>query len=200
MLLCLLRLLFELDVPQEMMVMLYYWTSAVSPVQSRLNKHQAKNFLVIKDTKYWLIYKSVKRVNVICRVWQLYTKNGKMSVQCCNNCIYMTRSALVELGRRVTYTHTTWYYVIMQEQSRLLISLLLRISDVTDQPFVLWSTEKELNTKCVVEMVKNQTILHPGGANLGKADSRYVCSFIPPCPQQQFILFLLNRYEQIFTL
>ncbi|XP_036950875.1 kinesin-like protein KIF13B isoform X3 [Acanthopagrus latus] len=29
--------------------------------------------------------------------------------------------------------------------------------------------EKELNTKCVVEMVKNQTILHP---NLGKADSR----------------------------
>ncbi|XP_047436285.1 kinesin-like protein KIF13B isoform X2 [Mugil cephalus] len=32
--------------------------------------------------------------------------------------------------------------------------------------------EKELNTKCVVEMMKNQTILHPGGANLGKADSR----------------------------
>ncbi|XP_035484740.1 kinesin-like protein KIF13B isoform X2 [Scophthalmus maximus] len=32
--------------------------------------------------------------------------------------------------------------------------------------------EKELNTKCVVEMVKNQTILHPGGANLGKADTR----------------------------
>ncbi|XP_044059645.1 kinesin-like protein KIF13B isoform X6 [Siniperca chuatsi] len=32
--------------------------------------------------------------------------------------------------------------------------------------------EKELNTKCVVEMVKNQTILHPGGANLGKGDSR----------------------------
>lgn len=38
----------------------------------------------------------------------------------------------------------------------------------------VWSTEKELNTKCVVEMVKNQTILHPGGANLGKGDSRYV--------------------------
>nr|XP_043886061.1 kinesin-like protein KIF13B isoform X2 [Solea senegalensis] len=32
--------------------------------------------------------------------------------------------------------------------------------------------EKELNTKCVVEMVKNQTILHPAGTNLGKADSR----------------------------
>ncbi|XP_034536081.1 kinesin-like protein KIF13B isoform X2 [Notolabrus celidotus] len=32
--------------------------------------------------------------------------------------------------------------------------------------------EKELNTKCVVEMAKNQTILHPGGANLGKGDSR----------------------------
>ncbi|XP_034427432.1 kinesin-like protein KIF13B isoform X2 [Hippoglossus hippoglossus] len=32
--------------------------------------------------------------------------------------------------------------------------------------------EKELNTKCVVEMVKNQTILHPGGTNLGKADPR----------------------------
>ncbi|XP_008281655.1 kinesin-like protein KIF13B isoform X1 [Stegastes partitus] len=32
--------------------------------------------------------------------------------------------------------------------------------------------EKELNTKCVVEMVKNQTILHPSGANLGKGDSR----------------------------
>nr|XP_033481675.1 kinesin-like protein KIF13B isoform X2 [Epinephelus lanceolatus] len=32
--------------------------------------------------------------------------------------------------------------------------------------------EKELNTKCVVEMVKNQTILHPGGANLGKGDPR----------------------------
>ncbi|XP_027136956.1 kinesin-like protein KIF13B isoform X3 [Larimichthys crocea] len=32
--------------------------------------------------------------------------------------------------------------------------------------------EKELNTKCVVEMVKNQTILHPSGGNLGKGDSR----------------------------
>ncbi|XP_028298904.1 kinesin-like protein KIF13B isoform X2 [Gouania willdenowi] len=32
--------------------------------------------------------------------------------------------------------------------------------------------EKELNTKCVVEMVKNQTILHPSCANLGKADPR----------------------------
>ncbi|XP_014863252.1 PREDICTED: kinesin-like protein KIF13B isoform X2 [Poecilia mexicana] len=32
--------------------------------------------------------------------------------------------------------------------------------------------EKELNTKCVVEMAKNQTILHPAGANLGKADTR----------------------------
>ncbi|CAJ1048511.1 kinesin-like protein KIF13B isoform X1 [Xyrichtys novacula] len=37
--------------------------------------------------------------------------------------------------------------------------------------------EKELNTKCVVEMVKNQTILHPGGANLGKGDSRYVFAY-----------------------
>ncbi|XP_061603004.1 kinesin-like protein KIF13B isoform X2 [Cololabis saira] len=32
--------------------------------------------------------------------------------------------------------------------------------------------EKELNTKCVVEMMKNQTILHPAGGNLGKGDSR----------------------------
>ncbi|XP_077376316.1 kinesin-like protein KIF13B isoform X2 [Festucalex cinctus] len=32
--------------------------------------------------------------------------------------------------------------------------------------------EKELNTKCVVEMVKNQTVLHPAMANLGKGDSR----------------------------
>ncbi|XP_071387248.1 kinesin-like protein KIF13B, partial [Centroberyx affinis] len=32
--------------------------------------------------------------------------------------------------------------------------------------------EKELNTKCVVEMEKNQTILHPAGGNLGKGDSR----------------------------
>ncbi|KAM9765007.1 kinesin-like protein KIF13B isoform 2-T2 [Menidia menidia] len=32
--------------------------------------------------------------------------------------------------------------------------------------------EKELNTKCVVEMAKNQTILHPAGGNLGKGDSR----------------------------
>ncbi|XP_068174218.1 kinesin-like protein KIF13B [Antennarius striatus] len=32
--------------------------------------------------------------------------------------------------------------------------------------------EKELNTKCVVEMVKNQTILHPAAGNLGKGDSR----------------------------
>ncbi|KAM7423661.1 hypothetical protein PAMA_000154 [Pampus argenteus] len=31
--------------------------------------------------------------------------------------------------------------------------------------------EKELNTKCVVEMVKNQTILNPAGTNLGKGDS-----------------------------
>ncbi|XP_061621373.1 kinesin-like protein KIF13B isoform X2 [Phyllopteryx taeniolatus] len=32
--------------------------------------------------------------------------------------------------------------------------------------------EKELNTKCVVEMVKNQTVLHPSLGNLGKGDSR----------------------------
>ncbi|XP_062275824.1 kinesin-like protein KIF13B isoform X1 [Scomber scombrus] len=32
--------------------------------------------------------------------------------------------------------------------------------------------EKELNTKCVVEMLKNQTILHPAVTNLGKGDSR----------------------------
>ncbi|XP_076011532.1 kinesin-like protein KIF13B isoform X2 [Genypterus blacodes] len=32
--------------------------------------------------------------------------------------------------------------------------------------------EKELNTKCIVEMAKNQTILHPSGANLTKGDSR----------------------------
>ncbi|XP_068432931.1 kinesin-like protein KIF13B isoform X2 [Clinocottus analis] len=32
--------------------------------------------------------------------------------------------------------------------------------------------ERDLNTKCIVEMEKNQTILHPGGANLGKGDSR----------------------------
>ncbi|XP_077445836.1 kinesin-like protein KIF13B isoform X2 [Stigmatopora argus] len=32
--------------------------------------------------------------------------------------------------------------------------------------------EKELNTKCVVEMVKNQTVLHPALANLGKSDLR----------------------------
>ncbi|KAM6981037.1 kinesin-like protein KIF13B [Aplochiton taeniatus] len=32
--------------------------------------------------------------------------------------------------------------------------------------------EKDLNTKCVVEMEKNQTILQPGGGNLGKGDSR----------------------------
>lgn len=38
------------------------------------------------------------------------------------------------------------------------------------------STEKELNTKCVVEMVKNQTVLHPATVNLGKGDSRYVIS------------------------
>lgn len=39
---------------------------------------------------------------------------------------------------------------------------------------VFWSTEKDLNTKCVVEMVKNQTILHPAAVNLGKGDSRSV--------------------------
>ncbi|XP_056134426.1 kinesin-like protein KIF13B [Lampris incognitus] len=32
--------------------------------------------------------------------------------------------------------------------------------------------EKELNTKCVVDMEKNQTILHPAGGNLAKGDSR----------------------------
>ncbi|XP_037397815.1 kinesin-like protein KIF13B isoform X2 [Pygocentrus nattereri] len=32
--------------------------------------------------------------------------------------------------------------------------------------------EKELNTKCVVEMEGNQTFLHPASGNLGKADSR----------------------------
>uniref|UniRef100_A0A669D7W5 Kinesin family member 13B n=1 Tax=Oreochromis niloticus TaxID=8128 RepID=A0A669D7W5_ORENI len=36
---------------------------------------------------------------------------------------------------------------------------------------------KELNTKCVVEMVKNQTILHPAGGNLGKGDSS-ITSFV----------------------
>uniref|UniRef100_A0A673BPX6 Kinesin family member 13Ba n=1 Tax=Sphaeramia orbicularis TaxID=375764 RepID=A0A673BPX6_9TELE len=37
--------------------------------------------------------------------------------------------------------------------------------------------EKELNTKCVVEMMKNQTILHPAGTNLAKGDSRYCVVF-----------------------
>ncbi|XP_066531682.1 kinesin-like protein KIF13B isoform X2 [Hoplias malabaricus] len=32
--------------------------------------------------------------------------------------------------------------------------------------------EKELNTKCVIEMEGNQTILHPASGNLGKTDSR----------------------------
>uniref|UniRef100_A0A8C7W4U7 Kinesin-like protein KIF13B n=1 Tax=Oncorhynchus mykiss TaxID=8022 RepID=A0A8C7W4U7_ONCMY len=32
--------------------------------------------------------------------------------------------------------------------------------------------EKDLNTKCIVDMEGNQTILHPGGGNLGKGDSR----------------------------
>ncbi|KAL0969333.1 hypothetical protein UPYG_G00225690 [Umbra pygmaea] len=32
--------------------------------------------------------------------------------------------------------------------------------------------EKDLNTKCVVDMEGNQTILQPGGGNLGKGDSR----------------------------
>ncbi|XP_075875760.1 kinesin-like protein KIF13B isoform X3 [Nelusetta ayraudi] len=32
--------------------------------------------------------------------------------------------------------------------------------------------ERELNTKCVVDMVKNQTVLHPASVNLGKGDSR----------------------------
>ncbi|XP_028816320.1 kinesin-like protein KIF13B isoform X3 [Denticeps clupeoides] len=32
--------------------------------------------------------------------------------------------------------------------------------------------EKELNTKCVVDMDGNQTVLHPATGNLGKADSR----------------------------
>uniref|UniRef100_A0A3B3WHX5 Kinesin family member 13Ba n=1 Tax=Poecilia mexicana TaxID=48701 RepID=A0A3B3WHX5_9TELE len=35
--------------------------------------------------------------------------------------------------------------------------------------------EKELNTKCVVEMAKNQTILHPAGANLGKVFAYDYC-------------------------
>ncbi|XP_056269627.1 kinesin-like protein KIF13B isoform X3 [Pseudoliparis swirei] len=32
--------------------------------------------------------------------------------------------------------------------------------------------KRDLNTKCIVEMENNQTILHPGGATLGKGDSR----------------------------
>ncbi|GAA6088057.1 kinesin-like protein KIF13B isoform X2 [Tachysurus ichikawai] len=32
--------------------------------------------------------------------------------------------------------------------------------------------EKDLNTKCVIEMEGNQTFLHPTSGNLGKADSR----------------------------
>uniref|UniRef100_A0A8C3AJG6 Kinesin family member 13B n=1 Tax=Cyclopterus lumpus TaxID=8103 RepID=A0A8C3AJG6_CYCLU len=39
------------------------------------------------------------------------------------------------------------------------------------------STKLDLNTKCIVEMENNQTILHPGGANLGKGDSRYVFAY-----------------------
>ncbi|KAJ0056298.1 hypothetical protein NL108_004575 [Boleophthalmus pectinirostris] len=34
--------------------------------------------------------------------------------------------------------------------------------------------EKELNTKCVVEMMKNQTILHPAGTNLSKDSRLYI--------------------------
>uniref|UniRef100_A0A8C5AK29 Kinesin motor domain-containing protein n=1 Tax=Gadus morhua TaxID=8049 RepID=A0A8C5AK29_GADMO len=37
--------------------------------------------------------------------------------------------------------------------------------------------KRELNTKCVVEMEKNQTILNPSGSNLGKGDSRSVFAY-----------------------
>ena len=45
--------------------------------------------------------------------------------------------------------------------------------------YFVFPTERELNTKCVVEMEKNQTILNPSGSNLGKGDSRSVC--LPVC-------------------
>uniref|UniRef100_A0A8C7L6N9 Kinesin family member 13B n=1 Tax=Oncorhynchus kisutch TaxID=8019 RepID=A0A8C7L6N9_ONCKI len=37
--------------------------------------------------------------------------------------------------------------------------------------------EKDLNTKCIVDMEGNQTILHPGGGNLGKGDSRLTFAY-----------------------
>lgn len=55
------------------------------------------------------------------------------------------------------------------------LGMFVRFSALVVTLCVVQPTEKELNTKCVVEMVKNQTILHPGGANLGKGDSRYAC-------------------------
>uniref|UniRef100_A0A4W5LB15 Kinesin family member 13B n=1 Tax=Hucho hucho TaxID=62062 RepID=A0A4W5LB15_9TELE len=35
----------------------------------------------------------------------------------------------------------------------------------------------DLNTKCIVDMEGNQTILHPGGGNLGKGDSRLTFAY-----------------------
>uniref|UniRef100_A0A8C5BDL8 Kinesin motor domain-containing protein n=1 Tax=Gadus morhua TaxID=8049 RepID=A0A8C5BDL8_GADMO len=43
--------------------------------------------------------------------------------------------------------------------------------------YFVFPTERELNTKCVVEMEKNQTILNPSGSNLGKGDSRSVFAY-----------------------
>uniref|UniRef100_A0A8C8H2I6 Kinesin family member 13Ba n=1 Tax=Oncorhynchus tshawytscha TaxID=74940 RepID=A0A8C8H2I6_ONCTS len=39
------------------------------------------------------------------------------------------------------------------------------------------TNKKDLNTKCIVDMEGNQTILHPGGGNLGKGDSRLTFAY-----------------------
>ncbi|TNN58787.1 Kinesin-like protein KIF13B [Liparis tanakae] len=60
--------------------------------------------------------------------------------------------------------------------------------------------ERDLNTKCIVEMENNQTILHPGGATLGKGDSSFrgrakKCQ----CLYRSILIVLGPKYVQVFA-
>ncbi|KAI2652292.1 Kinesin-like protein KIF13B [Labeo rohita] len=57
--------------------------------------------------------------------------------------------------------------------------------------------ERDLKTKCVVDMEGNQTILHPASGNLGKGDSR-VCLFSPQAFPRDLAVFQVFAYDYCF--
>lgn len=61
---------------------------------------------------------------------------------------------------------------LSRKQGNIMISLLHLCVFSHGYTGFVFNSERDLKTKCVVEMEGNQTVLLPAGSNLGKGDSR----------------------------